>query len=58
MNDYVEIHQINHEGYKYPVLHINSNTDTVYEPENYESLTVGNQWLKTIKEFIYTFPNR
>lgn len=58
LDDYVEIHQINHEGYKYPVLHINSNTDTVYEPENYESLTVGNQWLKTIKEFIYTFPNR
>ena len=58
LDEYVEMHQIDHEGATYPVLHINSNTDTEYEPDNYESHTVGNQWLNTIRDFIYTLPNK
>ncbi len=57
IDEHIELHRINHEGYTYPVLHVNSNVDTIYEPTNYESSCVGNMWLKTIRDFIYTLPN-
>jgi deoxyadenosine/deoxycytidine kinase len=57
IDEHIELHRINHENYVYPVLHVNSNVDTTYEPTNYESTCVGNLWLKTIRDFIYTLPN-
>ena len=54
LDNYMTIHTVTHEEYSYPVLHVNSNTDTNYEPHNYESTTIGNQWLQSIRDFIYT----
>jgi deoxyadenosine/deoxycytidine kinase len=48
ISDYVSCHSIHHEGYAYPVLRIDSNTDTEYEGAD----SVGNQWLKEISEWI------
>ena len=52
LTDYVSSHRIAHEGYVYPVLHINTNTETAYDVENLDSDCVGNKWLKSIKTFI------
>ena len=48
ISEYVSYHSIHHEGYVYPVLRIDSNTDTEYEAPD----SVGNQWLKQITEWI------
>jgi deoxyadenosine/deoxycytidine kinase len=52
VSEYVSMHTIDHEGYKYPVLRIDSNTDTKYDTENISSECVGNKWLNSIREFI------
>lgn len=52
VSDYVTLHTIEHENYKYPVLRIDSNTDTEYDTENIYSNCVGNQWLNAIRKFI------
>lgn len=49
VSQYVSLHTINHEGYNYPVLRIDSNTDTEYNG----SESVGNQWLNEICNFIH-----
>jgi deoxyadenosine/deoxycytidine kinase len=48
ISNYVSHHLIQHEGYEYPVLRIDSNTDTEYGGPG----SVGNQWLKEINEWI------
>jgi deoxyadenosine/deoxycytidine kinase len=52
ISKYVTLHTIKHEEYKYPVLRIDSNTDTEYDTENVYSNCVGNQWLSAIRKFI------
>ena len=52
VSEYVSTHKIQHENYEYPVLKIDSNTDTNYDIENMESECIGNQWLKAIHQFI------
>ena len=52
ISKYVTLHTIKHEEYKYPVLRIDSNTDTEYDTENVYSKCVGNQWLDAIRKFI------
>jgi len=52
LTDYVASHNIAHEDYVYPVLHINTNTETTYDVENPDADCVGNKWLKSIKTFI------
>lgn len=52
ISKYVTLHTIKHEEYKYPVLRIDSNTDTEYDTENVYSKCVGNQWLSAIRKFI------
>lgn len=48
ISDYVSHHSIQHEGYEYPVLRIDSNADTKYEGSD----SLGNQWLKEISDWI------
>lgn len=48
--DFVTLHIINHEGFKYPVLKIDSNQDTDYNKLDPNS--VGNKWLDAISRFI------
>jgi deoxycitidine kinase/deoxyguanosine kinase len=52
ISEHVSTHTIKHENYEYPVLKIDSNTDTNYDIENMDSECVGNQWLKAIHNFI------
>ena len=52
LSAYVSTHKISHENYVYPVLHINTNVDTIYDVENIDADCVGNKWLKSIKTFI------
>jgi deoxyadenosine/deoxycytidine kinase len=47
ISDHVTTHRIKHEGYEYPVLKVDSNQDTEYEPG-----CIGNQWLNNIYSFI------
>lgn len=48
--EYVTLHTIQHEGYKYPVLKIDSNQDTEYNMSDPDC--VGNKWLNAISHFI------
>lgn len=48
--EYVTLHTIQHEGYKYPVLKIDSNQDTEYNISDPDC--VGNKWLNAISHFI------
>jgi deoxycitidine kinase/deoxyguanosine kinase len=48
VSEYVTMHTIEHENYKYPVLRIDSNTDTEYGGPD----SVGNKWLEAICQFV------
>ena len=50
VSDHVTTHIINHEGYEYPILKIDSNLDTEYNCA--DPGCVGNQWLRAIYQFI------
>ena len=50
VSDHVTTHNINHEGYEYPILKIDSNLDTEYNSA--DPGCVGNQWLRAIYQFI------
>ena len=50
VSDHVTTHNINHEGYEYPILKIDSNLDTEYNCT--DPGCVGNQWLRAIYQFI------
>jgi deoxyadenosine/deoxycytidine kinase len=46
--EYVTAHTIQHEGFSYPVLKIDSNQDTDYNGLD----SVGNKWLDAISDFV------
>ncbi len=48
--EFVTLHTINHEGFNYPVLKIDSNQDTDYNKQDPNS--VGNKWLDAISRFV------